>query len=687
MLEWVDWFNNKRLLGPIGDIPPVEFEQLYYSREGAPTMEAGPNQDGRRNTRGDSVCSHTTAGEGACVADEGNGVSWRARSWAGLWAGCAGGALIGLLDGGQVLFSTGAWWFQLSDVLVAIGSYGVAGTLFGAAAGVLLPLPSAWLLFRIVLGAVAGGGVAAVASFHAFDVVIPPGSRSEIGRYLAASAPFVAGVVALCLLLTFAGRRNPNGLSCARVALSVVALSVLVLGGARTLVGSGAPPSSVSARENAPDVVLLVMDTTRSDNLSVYGNKGIQTAGLQRIADEGLVYDRAYSPGTWTSVAHASMFTGTYASIHGTYGLRTDLTSELPTLAEAMREAGYQTSFVAMKDLMSRTKGWTRGFQESVTVNRDDRVSLVWRRFLETTTSMIEDLTRTQVQMTLQWMEHAQQNPEPFFMFLNVNDPHKSYLRREPFYSRYLAEADLSDADVALGDRLGKELHAFQESVAEPGSRALHVLYNSEVSAMDVELSRLFDWLRDQHRDRPVVLLVVADHGELLGEHDRVGHGMRPYQELINVPFILWSKPSLGSGRSAELVSLVDVFPTLIGLAGGDRSQYPEIKGRDIFSDPEPSVVFSEHWNKPEQISEAEGLRKAVISRDAKFIWERNAENLLFDLAEDPGERTNLAASHPEEASRWEGVLRSNFDLDEELKSFELDEEERRRLEAVGYLR
>jgi len=605
----------------------------------------------------------------------------------GFLAGLAAGSWVGVLDAGMVIQATGYWWYGATEIGLALLSYAVVGAVLGGALAVLHPVFGGRKGFRRIAFVVLVLGGVIVSSVHAFDVVLSFAERTNPLPYAQAAAPVLATAAVLYAVLATLDR--------------IVRIPAWILSLAMVGLGAATPPfllraqatheaNVASAHAKAPDILLLVMDTTRKDSLSLSDPKG-STPALADVAAESIVYDRAYAPGTWTSISHASLFTGTYASVHGTYSLRTALGKDLTTLSEAMSEFGYRTGFISPKDLMTRSDGWTRGFDESVSFNREDRVHLVWQRLLTRFLFGSGDDTRAEVQMAIRWMEDARRSEEPFFLFLNVNDPHAPYDARDDEPAEHLASGRLTSDERVQLQKLarGQRFHSDTTAVPERVGRALHAFYDSEIAAMDRALAPLFDYFRNADPERPAVMIVVSDHGELLGEHDRTGHGMLPYEELVNVPFVLWTRPSLGRGVRRELVSLVDVFPTLVGMAGADPALYDQIQGRDLLRGPEPESVFVEHWTKPGQITVPPGYRVAAVGRDSKYIWESDVPDSWFDLDRDRAERDNVLDRHAEEARILREQIRSILGIEPAAQSGAADvgEAHRKRLEALGYLR
>ncbi len=614
----------------------------------------------------------------------------------GAAGGLAAGFAVGLLDAALVLRATGAFWLRPLELLEPLAVYGIAGAVPGALLGIALALlhrrraATVWTPFRLALGLGVAVGAATVAWFHVYDVVLPKHDRLQPEPYaLAIAVALAAGA----LLFAAAGRLGRHKATSTGLRPALVA-GFLVLAPAGLLITraveqrherDGAPGA---APADAPDILLVVLDTTRADALSLYGNPRRTSPEIDAFARDGLVFRRAYAPGTWTSVSHASLFTGTYPSLHGTYSHQTALKGELPTLAEILGRAGYDTLFASQKNLLTRRAGWTRGYRTAVTLNVEDRVEPVYRRL---DTPIARDQTRLLVELALRWLVAGEASPQPLFAFLNLTAPHTRYIPREPWYSEFVRGLDLDGLDPVALEHLASTQDRREETraVSPQEAAALRARYDSEVAFMDAQLGPLLDWARAHARSRPLVTVITSDHGELLGEHAMLYHGKRPFEELIRIPLVVWTKPPGKIGESDELASLVDLLPTFARLAGVDLSAHPQLQGRSLLHDPPPPVVFSEHWTKERDL---DGTRrtlsatKVAIDGDHKLVWESSGEAAFYVLRDDPRESRNLAESRAADVQRLEAELGRRFELKRETVVEEVLEEEKRRLEALGYL-
>ncbi|MDX1631870.1 MAG: sulfatase [Thermoanaerobaculia bacterium] len=340
----------------------------------------------------------------------------------------------------------------------------------------------------------------------------------------------------------------------------------------------------------APDVLLVTVDTLRSDFVGVYGGPGDTTPNLDAWAAGAVVFDRAVAASSRTVPSHASILTSRFVNEHSV-GFENGSTrlGEVETLATDLRNAGYDTAAFVSNFVLDARVGLDRGFELY-----DDRLpdAELNRPY------MFERRAEDTTQAAAEWL--VARGPRPYFLWVHYQDPHGPYTPPEPFDRVF-------DLAPWPGDRL---LPVLDGQAGEGGIPAYQLLegtrrpsdyrsrYAGEIRYFDTSLGRLLKVIRGQGRDRPLVTLLTADHGESLGEEGHYfshGHGTTPEQSWV--PFVL-AAPDLSPGRSGLLVSHVDVRPTVLDLAGlevpeeasglvltrflGDRSERPD---RTVYCD------------------------------------------------------------------------------------------------------
>jgi arylsulfatase A-like enzyme len=392
-------------------------------------------------------------------------------------------------------------------------------------------------------------------------------------------------------------------------------------------------PLACSRQPPRWNVVLLTLDTTRADALSCYGAPPGSTPALDALAAAGTRFDMALSSAALTPVAHASILTGLDNQAHGlrvmAAGSGFRLPRSVPTLATVLRAAGYATAAVHSAFPVSRWFGFERGFErfESFETEVDPRSTqrswnvLEFQRRADETTAIVEDCLR--------------ESSRPFFLWVHYWDPHDPLKVPPPEY----LPADLPR------DAAGQPLE----------SRAL---YAAEVRFVDHEIGRLVERLKQLGEYERTLFVVVADHGEGLGDHGWQHHRLL-YQEDIRVPLILVLPGRAPGAPVRELVRTTDIFPTLLEVLGiaaprpvSGRSLLALVEGRPD----EARTAFADAINGYDRNAAMVKQRPlddfayAVVRGGWKLVYRpaHRAASELFDLASDPREERNRFAAEPE---------------------------------------
>jgi len=397
-------------------------------------------------------------------------------------------------------------------------------------------------------------------------------------------------------------------------------------------------------------VVLAVLDTTRADAVSAYGQVAGTTPTIDALARTGLQYDHAYSNAGWTLPAHASLFTGLFPSQHGVQS-GSDKLNGILTLAEALQRAGYETVGIVENPWLTPKTGMATGFE----------------RFVAAGTSMggkVDD-----------WLR-SRDGKRPFFLFLNIMDPHSPYEVRDtnPFLPAGIDAAAAKAVSQAADDYL---------CLVKPGDRNLSVLrglYLGDVHAADAKLGTILAQIEPLRATRPQIVIVTSDHGEYFGEHGLVGHYVGVAEAVLRVPLIVHGLPSVAPARIASVVQLVDLMPSILAWAGapvpGGLTGRPLPTSAAAFA--ADQVVIAEHhdyfrtdphipeglralankvWRHCGPDDRVVGDMRTLIRFPEKVVWYANYTPELFNVAVDPLEEHNLASASPQRCSVLQAEL------------------------------
>jgi len=412
------------------------------------------------------------------------------------------------------------------------------------------------------------------------------------------------------------------------------------------------------APSGVPDVLMIVLDTVRADHLSVYGYERPTTPGLSQLAAQGVLFERAISPSSWTLPSHASLFTGLHVHEHGADSARPFLDTNRPTLAEVLGEQGFATGgFSANTRWVTRNSGIGRGFgrfedhfrSSSNAISRTvlgREVVARLRSFIDIRGAYGGKTAPDVTNAFLEWLDGV--SSRPVFAFLNYFDAHGPYISPSPYQVRFMTNAQ----------RIGERGFAFAppmvESETEPGEESLYAAaYDGAINYLDSEIDRLLQELEARGRLDRTLVVITADHGEAFAEHGFYAHGHSLYMDQVHVPLIFRLPSVVPAGiRIAAPVSTAEVPATILSLLGlAGQSGIPGSSLRRFWEESAPPV----EEEKPllSEVGARAGVRpewpilygwvRSLVSGDRHFIQYEDGRAELYDLSTDPKELTDVA--------------------------------------------
>lgn len=550
-------------------------------------------------------------------------------------------------------------------------------------------------------------------------------------------------------------RWEPRPIDLARFAGQTVELSLSLASPEQGALGFWGTPvvrsravtaSASGARVGRPSgaprgVILIQADTLRLDHLDVYGH-GRETAPVLRwMAADGTLLRNYIVQATWTKVSTPSLMTSLYPTSHGVLDFSDHLPASANTLAESYRAAGYATLSLASVLFTGQFTNLHQGFEE---LHEDGSFSRPGS----------SKTAREYVDRLQAWLETHRD--VPFFVFLHVFDPHDPYEPYRPYDSLW--------ADPSHKEEHERQLREVRKHIKDPllqrfGMPSRDDLvaagfdpekyvdydrgwYDGSIRAMDVEIGRLLERLRELGLDDETLVVFLSDHGEEFHEHGQMFHGQTVYSELTRVPFIARWPGGVARGKAIdEPVQSIDVMPTLLELSG--LPQPAGLQGQSFAAlltgvpattranDPSsafglawanlkaglPALAAAQGqspagWKRRPAISEKARTSEAVGSpppRDTESYaivdgsWKliRNTirprggpEYELYDTARDPLDKTDVAAQHPEVVARlskaldgWKQMAQAARLKPDTETTKGLSPEQLQRLRSLGYIR
>ena len=415
-------------------------------------------------------------------------------------------------------------------------------------------------------------------------------------------------------------------------------------------------PRSTTKR---PNVVLIVMDTTRVDHLSCYGYRRQTTPNVDAFAAGARRYTNAISTAPWTLPSHSAMFTGLSGSAHGLNWLHQVLDKRFSTLAEQLAAIGYQTVGLSSNPLIRPATALNRGFQT----------------FWNSASFGVGPIAPLMHAQLAGWLKEGYDPGKPFFLFLNYIEPHQPYSPAATHFA-----SDEARTWWKKQDQWGRSFDytlTGGDSFSAKDLAELEALYDDEVRYMDGQIGQVLRFLKSTGLEESTLVAITADHGEHFGEHHCMDHQFSVYQPLVHVPLMIRHPGRLTTGKEDGLVQNHDLYPTILEWAGLDWKPLPgqnccsllrpSPAGRLAISEyTEPFVLALDRvaTNYPDIDCSRFNCRLRAIQRGKLKLIQAGGVGCypafaveLYDLEEDPMETHNLAHEKPEVADELAAAL------------------------------
>jgi arylsulfatase A-like enzyme len=422
------------------------------------------------------------------------------------------------------------------------------------------------------------------------------------------------------------------------------------------------------------NILVLSVDTLRADRLGIFGYAARDNSPhLDRWIGSGVRFSAAHSAraSTWPSLASA--LTGLYPSGHGVIRNGYSLPAELPTLPKILKNSGYRTAAFLSNMCQANHQGWDAF---ACSGGRDRRM----------------------VDSALAW---AKESPggAPFLLWTHFMGPHP------PYYSGGNRATQLDPGYTgALAPKRGPLDRIMQQGIALLPADLQHLdaIYDAAVMGTDELIGQMLDGLAAAGKLEKTILVVLADHGEELYQHNRyLYHACSVYQTTLHVPFAIIAPGLLAGGAEVpQEVELIDLLPTILGLVGVPPpaeqhgvSLVPYLerpgsggKGKPAFSEYDETRIRTIRSGDWKLIVNPEGIRPVCMEGVPEGFYPIAARE-LYNLATDPHEQVNLASRETGRVAELEQLLERRFTgLRNRAQRQELPEELRRELGALGYV-
>lgn len=430
-----------------------------------------------------------------------------------------------------------------------------------------------------------------------------------------------------------------------------------------------------------PNIVLITVDALRADHLSCYGYKRKTSPNIDNLASQGVIFTNCYATSSNTIYASLGLFTGKYLATDKLEPSLWDniLDAKFMTLAEYLKNFGYSTmALIGGNKNYAKGKGFEQGFDYFYNMGRNAK-----------------ELTEE----ALKLLKKGHCKKKPFFIWIHYLDTHAPYLERPEYFEQFESDALYKENDKILSlrpegafiDKLADEeytSHGYIPAAAfQNGRYSLNyylACYDAQILYADFYIGKLLKNLDDD-----TLIILTADHGEALGEHDiYFAHGENIYDEVLHVPLVIKDNRNFRMRKDSNIVSAVDIVPTILSRIKPfwyslNKSRFNGIDVRSIrkFNLKRKYIYSYFPW--------ARSIRD--VKKNLKYILSLNGKERLFIL---PNENDNLIGSDVLKSSAKERLRRDlrawlkDYPIFSDINSSKkyLNKDTRENLKSLGYL-
>jgi len=463
----------------------------------------------------------------------------------------------------------------------------------------------------------------------------------------------------------------------------------------------------IDSGRKKPNILLIVQDSARAQNFSLYGYPRKTTPLLEELADQCVVYRNAISAATSTVPSHASMFTGTHVSSHQLFMDKDKLTLRYITMAEFLRDHGYYTYGICYQDDVSPMTGLHRGFNE---FHMDDEPGILkailrtmvrtkspkrsiqdgahlmltkWHRSSERKRleNLINKMRETKFYKKLYWIAtrysdqgavssekkikrflHTRDKDQPFFIFLHYDETHIPYRAKVPHRYKFF-ENGFQGKKPYLVNQDRHKYFLNELDMDEEDFNILKSLYDGTINYIDKKIFELYKYLEKKRLLDDTMIIILGDHGDNIGDHGLMSHKYCVYETLTRVPMIIkYPKYMQLKSDSFQIAQTTDLFPTILDVLDIDNHNIlDQVEGNSLLSDKirnRPKNYAVSELLKPFGLDILQ-MRQKLIKYDKslfaarslkyKYIHSTSKDDEFYDLESDPNELQNLiGTNHPE---------------------------------------
>lgn len=461
--------------------------------------------------------------------------------------------------------------------------------------------------------------------------------------------------------------------------ITVIAIGVIILLIFIVIIGS---PGlfSYSYTPSRPNIILITIDALRPDHLSCYGYKRVTSPNIDKLAKEGVLFTQAIAQAPVTPGSIPSLMSSTYPSTNGVIEfIENPVMLSVPTLPLILKNQGYTTASISGHgEIFASIPGLERGFD------------LVYDRLNKSGNEITNQ--------ALEWLDKNKTNV--FFLWIHYFDTHGPYQPPPPYDKLFVSDKlNLSDIEVLRNTAkiIGVDPARTPHNMTEQEKKYYISQYDGEIKFVDEQIGRLLNILKEQDLLKNTLIILTADHGENLYDHENFfGHATLLYDELVRVPLIMRFDNLIPTVRViSQQVQLIDIMPTILDIAKVNTDI--KMEGKSLLSLVLNKTIDSGSYAFSEARQDTGGgekfIRYSIRSLEWKLIYTYDSDDSgkceLYDLNNDPQELHNLVQTEKEKFKFMKEKLESwknrpRLKVGRKIKP--LDQETLNRLKSLGYL-
>jgi len=456
----------------------------------------------------------------------------------------------------------------------------------------------------------------------------------------------------------------------------LVPVGLLVLFAAFTTLGINISDNSLKLKASTDEfsnIILISIDSLRSDHLGCYGYEKKTTPNIDKLADDSVLFANAISTTTWTLPAHMSMLTALSPEVHQVIKDKVRLSKNATVCAEILKEAGYLTAGFVSAPYLHSEFGFNQGF------DLYDDYTIYYSSNRESHRGITAPKTHKRVK---KWLEKNHRHS--FFLFIHYWDVHYDYNPPPPYDTMF--DPDYKGKITAEDFERN---HRINPSMSKRDLEHIIALYDGEIAFTDSYIGRLLEYLQQLGIYDKTLIILTADHGDEFFEHGRKGHRKNLFDETLKVPLMIKFPSSGWKGKHiGKQVQIIDIVPTFLSYLSFNWNC--KFQGESLM----PLIIGETDESKPHHFADLHGKLKCVRTNQAKYIinMERKKKAQLFNLQKDKAEEHDIAMSKPTLRKRMRKTLMDWLKIAKILaknlgkSEFEYEEGLKKQLKDLGYI-